>query len=150
MSLPRTSKDLNSCLSSLLTPKFWQKHQFLSYSISNSFQRIPIKKSSQKVPPKKFLGKNSSKKFLQNNSPKNHKNFEKKSQKISKVLKISNSLHRTWNLCNLFSLQITFWWYLFIYLFSSMRSMWRALILKNPHLHLFITWNKLSAMLVVQ
>ena len=66
------------------------------------------KKSSQKNPPKKFLPKTSSQenppnKILQKNSQKippkfqkNSKNFKTISQKIPKILKISNSLHRTW------------------------------------------------------
>jgi hypothetical protein len=55
----------------------------------------------QKNPPKKFFQKNSSKKIPPKNPPKKFpKNSQKKirkiSQKISKILKVSNSLHRTW------------------------------------------------------
>ena len=100
MSLPRTSRDLN--FPSCITPKSWQKHQFISYANSNSSQRIPPKnilskkssqkESSQKIPSKKFLQKNPPKKYPKT-SQKNPKTI---SQKISKILKVSNSLHRTW------------------------------------------------------
>jgi hypothetical protein len=73
----------------------------------------PPKKSSQKNPPKMFLQKNSAKKIppknpsekvlkkFQKNSKKKKfqkksKNFKTISQKIPKILKISNSLHCTW------------------------------------------------------
>ena len=78
MGLPVTSKDLN--LSSFLlywdkiTPKSWQKHQFLV----NFYLVIPPKKISKKI-------------FIRNSQK-----IQKISQKISKISKISNYLHRTW------------------------------------------------------
>ena len=91
--------------------------------MKNSSQKIlsknPPKKSSQKISPKKtpskkFCQKDSSKKSfgkipkkflkkIQKNSKNsatistnNPKNFQTISQKIPKILKIFNSLHRTW------------------------------------------------------
>ena len=110
MSLPRTSKDLNF-LSSCITPKSWQKHQFLvnfywvipqkkSFQKKSSKKIFPkkssTKKSSQKFLPKKILKINSFNKILLK-IPKNfQKIFQRISQKISKILKVSNFLHRTW------------------------------------------------------
>ena len=83
MGLPVTSKDLN--LSSfLLTPKAWQKHQFLV-----NFYLV--------IPPKEILqNKSSKKKFSKKILVRNSQKTQKTSQKISKISKISNYLHRTW------------------------------------------------------
>ena len=82
MSLPHTSKDLNSC-PSFLPPslsKYSQKHQLLQYSNNLAdFNNLNIKflpkNSPKKILPKKFLPKNSSQKIPQKNSPKNSKQF---------------------------------------------------------------------------
>ena len=101
MSLPRTSKDLNSCPLPSFLPSPLRNN--LDTSI-NPFQ-IQItqltlsKNSSQKNLPKKSSQESSKKtlqKILKKNkkkSRKNPKNFQKISQK---VMKISNSLHHTW------------------------------------------------------
>ena len=47
------------------------------------------------MPPKKFLLKKFLQKIFKKNSPKIPKDFQTISQKIPKILKISNSLHRT-------------------------------------------------------
>ena len=107
MSLPRTSKDLNSCLPSFsIETKSWQKHQSLSDSsnladFNNVNKEFIPRKSSQKILPKK----NPPKIFLQKNprkikkSPQNPEKIQKISKQFLKkflILKISNSLHRTW------------------------------------------------------
>ena len=84
-----------------ITSKSWQKPIPCKNLPSNSSQRIPHKippkkllpaNSYQKISPKKFLPKNSSQKILLKNSQK----ISQKIQKISKILKISDSLHQTW------------------------------------------------------
>ena len=78
-------------------PKSWQTSQF------HCKQRIPptkilpiiLQKILQKNPHKKFP--TNSQTIPKKNSPsKNLENFHTSSQKIPKILKISNSLHRTW------------------------------------------------------
>ena len=94
MSLPRTSKDLDSCPSSALPQNL--DHQFLQYSNNladfnnsnkNSSQKNIPKKillksaSSQKIPPKNFLQKNSYQKIPPKKFP---IKFPTKSKKIPK------------------------------------------------------------------
>ena len=94
MSLPRTSKDLNSCPSFfffLALPQNLDKNQNLDKEINSNLNKefLP-KNSSQKIPPEKILLKKSSQKILkkiskQKKSKKNLKNpnnFQTISQKI--------------------------------------------------------------------
>ena len=111
MSLRRTSKDLNF-LSFLLLPLLRQnldKNHNLNKQINSNVNKEfrpknSSQKSSQKIFPKKFSQKIPPKKFCQKIPPKKSsgkipKTFQKKfrtiSQKFPKILKISNSLHRT-------------------------------------------------------
>ena len=125
----RTSKDWNSP-SFFVTPKSWQKPKSWQSSQFQCKQRIPPKKFlpkkfSKKIPPKKLRQKNSFKKILPKNSlkiskkkskkfqkfSKNFKKNPKNSQIIPKILKISNSPHRTWRpktLSGLFLKEIKF------------------------------------------
>ena len=111
----RTSKDDTFLDQSFLPPSFsietkswqktksWQTNQFLSYS-QRILEKFPkenaensqrfseeLPKNSQKIPPQNY-------KDILKNSPQKQKIPQKiieNSQKISKNLKISNSLHRT-------------------------------------------------------
>jgi hypothetical protein len=118
MSLPRTSKELNSCPSFFLAlPQNLDKNinYFpIPYSINLADLINVNKEFLPKFSPKKLLSKNSSQKMSpkkippkelipKKNPPKKFpkkfqrspKNFQKISQKIPKILKISNSLDRT-------------------------------------------------------
>ena len=98
MSLPHTSKDLNSCPFFLSLRQNLDKNpnQFLPYSNNlvdfNNMSKEFLPKKSHKI-PKKFIPKNSHK--IPKKSPKNPKNVQTISQKIRKILKISNSLNPT-------------------------------------------------------
>jgi hypothetical protein len=122
----RTSEDLNFLPSSsfFIQTKSWQKHQSLSDSnnladfnnVNKEFlPENPPKKILQKNPPKKILQKKSSKKNprkIQKIPPKNPEKIQKIFKQFLKkflILKISNSLHRTWRLktlSGLFKFQI--------------------------------------------
>ena len=75
----------------LFSPKIPPKKILKNISPKNSSQKI----SSKKILQKKFLQKNPPKKYPKN-SRKNPKKFQTISLKIPKILKISDSLHRTW------------------------------------------------------
>ena len=84
-----------------------QNKEFLPKNSTNNPPKKNFpKKSSKKIPPKKFRQKKLLQKFFGKipkkcfKKSKNFQKFPKKfytiSQKIIKILKISNSLHRTW------------------------------------------------------
>ena len=82
----RTSKDWKFYFLPSITPKSWQKHQFLSHSNNLADFNNVNEEFLPKNPPKKILQKDSSKK----------RETKKIPERSKKYLKISNSLHRTW------------------------------------------------------
>jgi hypothetical protein len=84
---------------------FYQVIPPKEFLTKNPHKKSSQKKSSQKISPKKFLQINSSRKIL---PKKFQKNFQTISQKISKILKVSNSLHtlRPKTLLGLFILKL--------------------------------------------
>jgi hypothetical protein len=96
------------------------KNSLKKSSQKNPPKKILSKNFSQKIPPKQFRQKNSSKKIPPKNSSEKILQKNSLSHKKSKILKISNSLHRTWRpktlsglllkKINLLILIITFLW----------------------------------------